>query len=203
MCQLIASFTPVCSGTQPACFCGSGFFIVFMYIVVLPAPTIYSFFVEGKNDSTDNTDDGIEGFFANPMQDGGEGGDAGQSLRKLPGNKVAKLQREGKEQRATIHSLTAKNDALQNEIRRLGGEMTAVVNSAAGAETAAIALSNAEAESHRFDTRRPSQILAIKGLVEEGILSEESVVEAKQAFEDHVGTQVQSQRDKNDTIRWA
>merc|ERR1711865_1254847 len=60
----------------------------------------------------------------------------------------------------------------------------------AQADVAAEAQVQADADLHRWDARRPSQVLAIQGLVQEGMLTEDSVAKAKKTLGEHVVTQL-------------
>ena len=203
---------------------GYGFFIVFMYMFVLPAPTVYYFFKDSSKKQEDDADGPSEDSmgFNNPLQDGDFGNDddatlaasnkKGQSSSTV---RLAKLQREAKVMRAELATkdgeLAAKHGelaAMRQEIVQLGGDATAAMHSAANAEkmaamiattklqadAAAEAQAKAEAETHMWDARRPSQVLAIGELVQQGVLSEGSMDEAKQALEDHVATHLLSRR---------
>lgn len=62
----------------------------------------------------------------------------------------------------------------------------------ADAATAADAARTKEKEKHAWNTRRPSQVLAIQSLQAEGVLSEAVLSEAKQSLNDFVAGQIES-----------
>ena len=197
---------------------GYGFFIVFLYIFVLPSPVVYYYLRDRKAaQAATKIDDDDELVFSNPLPGsdeslsgsvddlGGIGLDGADTKDSnapaVPRAALAKLQREAKEarknqgdvvaeakaQRAEIDSLKAENKRLQGEVISAGmgasaasAEMMAAAK--AQADAAAEAQVQANTELHRWDTRRPSQVLAVQGLVQEGILTEESITEAKKTL---------------------
>ena len=142
-----------------------GFFIVFMYMFVLPAPTVYYFFKDSKSEDENEDETGFVSTlaensmgFENPLLDGDDYFETPSNKKEQSGGstvRLAKLQREGKEMRAIVKAkdgeltamreakdgeLTAKDDeiaALRQENARLGGEVTAATHGATNAETMA------------------------------------------------------------------
>ena len=89
---------------------------------------------------------------------------------------------------ATSASSSAEGNAMQ---------LLATATAEAAAATAASEKQKEEEDlksSRMWDTRRPSQIVAMKDLVQEGVLSEESMAKAQEALEGHVANQVLSRQ---------
>eukprot|EP01043_Picozoa_sp_COSAG02_P036006 COSAG02_NODE_2612_length_8419_cov_2.286779_3_plen_303_part_00 len=219
---------------------GYGIFIVLLYIIVLPAPTVYYFLKEDSMEDERSPTEDFD-FDENPLSVGGlddddeavadsdnaSGSPAVQVLgqrgtghappRGLSTAKLAKIIRENKELRAensqqkvVIQTMEAEATALRNDNTRNGAAFSAVQDAVttsspaslsaeantmqllatATADAAAAMEKQKQAESRMWDTRRPSQIVAMKSLVQEGVLSEESMVKAQQALEGHVSNQV-------------
>ena len=166
---------------------GYGLFIVFMYIVVLPAPTIYYFFKDSSGNDAEGSGATDERSFDNPLQD--DMGTFGDDAELAPSNKKGQSRTAST---ARLSKLQRENDSLKAENKRQGEVIAGMGASAAGAEMMAAAKAQADAaaeakvqaniELHRWDTRRPSQVLAIQGLVQEGMLTEESITEAKKTL---------------------
>ena len=163
-----------------------------MYVVVLPAPTVYYFFKDSSGDDAEDSGVASGGSFENPLQDNMDTVDDGAGLapsknvmkgqsRAVSTVRLSKLQREAKVQRAEIDWLKAENKRLNG-----GFVSDGKGSSVASAEMAAAeAKAQADVDLQRWDARRPGQVLAIQGLVQEGMLTEESITKAKKTLGEH------------------
>ena len=215
---------------------GYGFFIVFLYLVVLPAPTIIYLVRDRKNASSSEDDDDNPIFFDNPTSLDGDGkdfdlltagtdsGPSNLATESEPAQKnnagskarLSKILREGKELRTQNEAQGVKLLAMEAELKSKDAEIVALQTegaSAANAEAAAAAASvakadaeaavvAADAELHRWDTRRPSQVLAMQDLAGTGVLSDAAVTKAKEHLELHLTVAVDTQRQQAEQQQW-
>lgn len=167
----------------------------------------------------DDDDDNLSGI-ASGKEAAAEPTKSGQSNARL-----AKVLREGKDLRALNQANTTELAAKENEIsqlkaenRRLGGEVSVAMDGAAASLAAdaealatmataaaaadAAATAAAAAEQNRWDTRRPSQVLAMVELVDGGVLSEAAAGQAKDNFAHHLAVQMNTQRLRDEQQQW-
>ena len=101
-----------------------GWFIIFIYFVVLPAPTVYSFFSRNNEKGKDGAAT-VESEFDNPLApepiDASEGG--ATSSYSLP--MLAKIQREKKEAQVENQALRTEVAALRAQSNALGASSSA------------------------------------------------------------------------------
>ena len=193
---------------------GYGFFIVILYVFVLPAPVIY-YYLRDKNTSkaaTDKDDDGVE--FSNPLPGSGEPespmgsddnlgvlGPSGVDTKdgpQVPRATLAKLHREAREARTKQGDTVAENTALKKENQRIVEAMKQLKQTAfptladeqGGESEDESKLQPANAFKKTWDTRDPEQISAMKALTEEGMVSEKVLDEAKKSLENHIIEQI-------------
>ena len=102
---------------------GYGFYLVFLYVVVLPAPIIY--FSMQKS----NGDEDMSEITSNPLllddEASGQEKSAGTSGTRP---QVAKMQRQAKEQREKNKALTVEVLTLRKQVQDLGGEATKIAS---------------------------------------------------------------------------
>ena len=106
---------------------------------------------------------------------------------------VAKMQRQAKEQREKNKALTVEVLTLRKQVQDLGGEATKIASVVSEKDIEGVASDSASTTS-RFDARRPSQVMQLSELAQEGVLSESAVAAAKEMFELHVTDQLDKQR---------
>eukprot|EP01045_Picozoa_sp_COSAG04_P002616 COSAG04_NODE_97_length_26459_cov_6.507246_4_plen_1426_part_00 len=107
---------------------GYGWFIVFLFAIVLPSPTVY-FYCRDKDGPSSGAELG-EGFEENPLAiELGQAdvedkeGDAETQQAQPARAKLAKMQREGKDARAQVQKLQIETQQQQAEIQQLHEEV--------------------------------------------------------------------------------
>jgi biopolymer transport protein ExbD len=175
---------------------GYGWFILFIYVVVLPTPTIMHFCTESREKGADPGESSAD--FANPLStDGDDSSTVGAfeseeekaSISGASLSKLAKISREKQELQNQLESLRIENTALLQQ--------APVLTSSASMQLPA-------AESHASDTNQhemQQQLLSpvdpaeqlnstMKQMVADDSLSEELRAAAKQMIEDTVSDQL-------------
>lgn len=186
------------------------YFICFLYIFVLPSPSLYYYFIDTKKlkaMGADENGSSFESEFGNPLHPLAsdiEHDSTGSA--DVPRAKIAQLQRNVSEAKSQANSLRAKIEQQASEIERLKklgspdagvtaeGQL-ALEQQATEHRLAERAAAAAELERQHqksigadgtFNVRRPSQVTAMKEMVEGGILTEDILHSAKQSLEIHV-----------------
>ncbi len=186
----------------------TGWFLSFLMIVICPSPFLYSLWqrLRSKDSAHENEQ------FENPLS-----ADADDSKTFASSQTAEQVMRSGKAQQRKVKGLAAelakaKKEAVdaKAEAEKSKAEILSLKSSTDAGRQSSESAGNETQELHKFDTRRPSQVLAIKELVQEGVLSEESIGEATAALAEHLGTQIQSrklyekqERDKLEVMRRA
>ena len=213
-----------------------GWFIVFLYTVVLPSPTFIYWRADKRQAQSDSLMlPSFEEETQNPLGTGSSDSDDPDAQSPTATNspkqrgtrgvstvstvQLARMQRQGREQRATIQSKEIEIAELQSQVQQLGGEVAAInatrpknsnraalestsgIGAAAAATTEQASSNSNDAEMRQWDSRRPSQVLAIASLVQEGVLTEEMADKAKQTLELHVASELDSQQRSNEEAR--
>eukprot|EP01045_Picozoa_sp_COSAG04_P010945 COSAG04_NODE_689_length_11142_cov_6.664041_4_plen_1132_part_00 len=101
---------------------GYGWFIVFLFAIVLPSPTVY-FYCRDKGKPTASGGELGEGFETNPLAielgDDGDSAEPQEPSAQPARAKLAKMQREGKDARARVQKLQVETQQQQGEIQQV------------------------------------------------------------------------------------
>ena len=189
---------------------GYGLFIVFLYVFVLPAPVVYYYLrdsgdVDAATKLLDGDPDGRE--FENPLDvdTGADAGfDASPITARVPPSALAKLRRDANEARAEVATLRqalfqAEANATANSSNvEQAGLPNSIHNRSTKKETAGeVTLPSPDLpppiKLNNWDVRRPSQVAAMQGLVEEGIISAAVHAGAKKSYEQHITAEIEAQ----------
>lgn len=182
------------------------YFICFLYAFVLPSPTLYYYFKDTKTLKAMDADKQADGsaVFGNPLHpvaDPDYSVEDSMASTGIPRAKIAKLQRDASEAKAQTDSLRTKIRQQAAEIERLklpgiqDGNLPVEEQRGTDQQLAEQAAAAAEFErQHKksigadgnFNVRRPSQVTAMKEMVEAGMLSDEILQSARQSLESHV-----------------
>jgi hypothetical protein len=198
---------------------GYGYFICFLYVIVLPSPTLYYYFADSKKLKEIDDDSGSAEVFGNPLLSvgaplGGGASEPDSEPSDVPRARMAKMQREATEAksqtdtlRATVQQQAAEIEQLKTagaqQVQLTAEERLAAEQRAAEQRAAEQAATAAELEAQHkksigadgnFNVRRFSQVTAMKEMVEGGLLSDEILQSAQQGLETHVHDGVLLQR---------
>jgi hypothetical protein len=117
---------------------GYGWFLVFLYVVVLPSPIAYYYLKDRRANKADSdkdpefsdhgADNGADIFYENPLGDSPDGSTVAGSTSTASAArtgmaKLAKMAREGKEMREQLQALNSENGALRTQVEQLGGQV--------------------------------------------------------------------------------
>lgn len=169
-----------------------GFFLAFLYFVVVPSPIVYTLSTKGVVDRSENDE---EDGYDNPLSvDTFETDISGRAAQDMKDDAAAtrgggRRRREGKGSGAMLQQLKlaqAQTQAQKKEIQKLKKKLQT-------AQTAATAATPDVDTAPQWNTRRPSQVMRMKELVDGGLISDETFAQAKQSLEAHVSSTIAEQ----------
>lgn len=170
-----------------------GFVLAFLYFVVVPSPIVYT--LATKGDSSRFDDDDEEGF-DNPLSadtfESDIGSSGGRDMEDVAAVTRGNSRRRGKASGQILQQLEsaqAQAQSQKKEIQQLKKKLqtaTAVMGAETTATTDVLA-------SPQWNTRRPSQVMQMKELVDGGLISDETFAQAKQSLQSHVSSTIAEQ----------
>eukprot|EP01045_Picozoa_sp_COSAG04_P012707 COSAG04_NODE_866_length_9767_cov_2.846400_1_plen_2137_part_00 len=179
---------------------GYGYLIVFLYVVLLPSPSVYYYFADKRNGKAgEESEFGAAGQFNNPLAPDTESptfGDAGASGAGAPAfsrTSLARIHRNARETAAENAVLVKQVDALSAENEQL--RVSAIAGGAAPSTAAQAAANDSEQAPPVQEAAAlvDPQISQMRALAEDELLSEENRGAAKGALEARVSSTIELQ----------
>jgi hypothetical protein len=157
---------------------GYGWLLVIMYVVTCPSPIFYSLYLRFKAQDQTSYEEQDFDSYENPLGDTADGITSTTSGANSVSNSEQRMRRAKQQQRKTksLEIELAKAKALlaaqtQDKLRELNASGSGGI---------------AGGVPYRLDTRRASQVSALKGLVEEKLVDQETAEKAQQRFSKRV-----------------
>lgn len=170
--------------------CADGWFIVFMFTAVLPAPTVYYWYKERSADTRQSIEFGeIDAMQTdNPLApEVEEDPDAtGTAALTMPRSRLAKLQRDAKE----VATSRKENKQLQQQVKKLQGEVSMLTRKSGG--SAQTSISDGDDALLEPATPQPDEVEVLKKLVADESLTEETRQAAQTSLNDHLAVQLEA-----------
>lgn len=157
---------------------GYGWMIVVLYVIICPAPMFYSLWLRLRPNG-DKSDGLRESKFENPLGDGPEDSDIVQVGSQSAEQRVAMANRRKRKSKSLATELAqAKTAAAKAEAELAALKGKTEPNGVSSGMT------------YSLDTRRASQVSALRGLADDGMVEQETLQKAQQSFSNHVRDQI-------------
>lgn len=171
-----------------------GIFVAFLYFVVVPSPIVYTLATKGDMSLSDNDDEGgfdnplVADMFENDVSSSGDQDmeDAAVTRRSSRHQGAGKARGKMLQQLESAH---AQAQAQKKEIQQLKKRL----QTAQAAAAASTATTTDVEVAPQWNTRRPSQVMQMKELVDGGLISDETFAQAKQSLQSHVSSTIAEQ----------
>ena len=148
---------------------GYGWMLVGLIVIVCPSPIFYSLWLRANDKNQGDTEDA----YTNPLGDGGDGNEMPQSAERRV--RVANLQQR--------KSKSLAQELSKTQVQLSKAQAQLAVLKPQGESTARTAYS--------LDVRRPSQVSALKELVDDGMVEQETLQKAQHGFSKHIRDQIE------------
>eukprot|EP01043_Picozoa_sp_COSAG02_P025726 COSAG02_NODE_1456_length_12512_cov_17.368082_1_plen_364_part_00 len=179
---------------------GYGFFVCFLYLVVLPAPIVYYYRKETKSEQASSKDISTQGGnFSNPLSGDVFDTDSVEEPLDMPSGgstsrvAIAKLQRSAKETRDTLHAKEIENEAQRAEIEDLREQLvnSGVAPDMAGQTTAGASDHNVAAPAPASTQAPAAPPAVLRAFIGDETLDEETREAARSVLAAQTASQIE------------